>query len=87
MRADNATKDRISKRAMRIACAITIAAVLGGCSAGSKNQGDSRDKQRIRVKADVGRGSVRPTPVSRKARRRTPTIGSSPAIHWRSTST
>ena len=41
MRADNATKDRISERAKRIACAITIAAVLSGCSAGSKNQGDS----------------------------------------------
>ncbi len=43
MRADNATKDRFSKRAMCIACAITIAAVFGGCSAGSKNQGDNRD--------------------------------------------
>jgi polysaccharide export outer membrane protein len=50
MRADNATKDRFSKRAMRIACAITVAAVLGGCSAGSKNQGDSRDSKEFASK-------------------------------------
>ena len=41
MRPDKATRVRISNRALRVACAITIAAVLGGCSAGSKNKGDS----------------------------------------------
>src|SRR6202035_2230006 len=50
MRADHATRDRISNRARRIACAITIAAVLGGCSAGSKNQGDSRDSKEFASK-------------------------------------
>src|SRR6202166_2924165 len=50
MSADNATKDRISNRAKRIACAITIAAVLSGCSAGSKNQGDSRDSKEFASK-------------------------------------
>src|ERR1700731_3095267 len=50
MRADHATRDRISNRARRIACAITIAAVLGGCSAGSKNQGDSRDSKEFAAK-------------------------------------
>jgi polysaccharide export outer membrane protein len=48
--ADYATKDRISNRAKRIACAITIAAVLSGCSAGSKNQGDSRDSKEFASK-------------------------------------
>jgi protein involved in polysaccharide export with SLBB domain len=50
MSADNATKDRISNRAKRIACAITIAAVLSGCSAGSKNQGDSSDSKEFASK-------------------------------------
>ena len=50
MRADNATKERIPNRARRIACAMTIAAVLTGCSAGSKNQGDSRDNKEFASK-------------------------------------
>ncbi len=50
MRAGNATKDRIFNRASGIACAIAIAIVLGGCSAGSKNQGDTRDSKEFASK-------------------------------------
>jgi len=41
MRPDYAHKDRISNHAWRIACAITIAVVLGGCSARNQDNGDS----------------------------------------------
>ena len=50
MRPHYATKDRFFGRASRVACAITIAAVVGGCSSGSKNQGDSRDSKEFASK-------------------------------------